>query len=541
MKIKHLRISFITLIIATTINLITAQISSNILKIKLQQGEKVWAGVINDGHLMPFSKDYSMDFYGDNQTNQAQPLLLTNKGQFIWSEEPFKFEVYKDSVIITDRFNKVEVGSHGKTLAEVQHYVSNKYFKASGTIPDSLMFTAPQYNTWIELNYHHNQADVLKYAKAIIDNGMPPGVFMIDDTWQEDYGLWDFHPGRFPNPKEMIDQLHAMGFKVMLWVCPFVSADQKLLYYHLKDKKAFLLEKTKANPTWETAQKPIMIEWWNGISAELDFSNTEAVNWFNAQLDRLVKKYNVDGFKFDAADFNFYPKNSLSKGDVSPNRQSEIYAQFGLRFPFNEYRACWKMGGQPLVQRLHDKSHNWADLQTLIPQIIVQGLSGYTFCCPDMIGGGLLSTFQDGGIVNQELVVRSAQCQTLMPMMQFSVAPWRVLDSIHLEAVKNAVKLRVKFAPQILKLAKESAKTGEPIVKNMEFVFPGQGFESIINQFMLGDNILVAPMLESKSGRSVMLPKGKWLADDGKIYNGGKSVEIIVPLSRLPYFIKLSK
>jgi len=541
MKIQQVRISLIAFLFTTAINLISAQKNPNIVKIHLQPGEKVWAGVIEDGYLMPFSKDYNFDFYGNNKSNQAQPLLLTSMGQFVWSEEPFKFEVSEDSVIITDRFNKVEVGSHGKTLAEVQRFISNKYFKASGILPDSLLFTSPQYNTWIELNFNQNQADILKYAKAIIDNGMPPGVFMIDDTWQEDFGIWDFHPGRFPNPKEMINQLHAMGFKVMLWVCPFVSADQSQLYRQLKLKNAFLLEKTSENTTWETAKKPIMIEWWNGISAELDFSNSVAVDWFNVQLDSLVNNYNVDGFKFDAGDFEFYPKNSLSKGNISPNSQSEIYAQFGLQFPYNEYRACWKMGGQPLVQRLHDKAHSWKDLQVLIPQIIVQGLSGYTFCCPDMIGGGLLDTFKKNGNLNQDLIVRSAQCQALMPMMQFSVAPWRVLDSTHLTAVKIAVKLRTKFAPLILKLAKESSQNGDPIVKNMEFVFPGQGYENIVNQFMLGDNILVAPMLESKTTRNVILPKGKWLSDDGKIYIGGKSYEIIVPLDRLPYFTKASK
>jgi len=507
----------------------------------LQEGEKVWAGVVKDGHLMPFSEDYTMDLYGNNKSNQIQPLLLTSKGQYVWSEEPFKFEVKKGTVVITDPGNKVIIGTHGKTLAGVQRFVSKKYFAPSGSLPDSLLITAPQYNTWIELNYHQNQADILKYAKSIIDNGMPPGVFMIDDTWQEDYGLWDFHPGRFPNPKAMIDQLHAMGFKVMLWVCPFVSADQKLIYENLRNKRAFMLDKVNADDTWKTARKPIMISWWNGVSAELDFSNSEAVNWFNEQLDRLVKDYQVDGFKFDAADTEFYPKKSLSKGNVSPNRQSEIYAQMGLRFPLNEYRACWKMGGQPLVQRLHDKAHSWSDLQVLIPQIVVQGLSGYTFCCPDMIGGGLLTTFEDGGIINQELIVRSAQCQALMPMMQFSVAPWRVLDKTHLEAVINAVKLRTKFTPVIMTLAKNSAITAEPIVKNMEFVFPGQGYININDQFMLGDNILVAPMVDSKPTRKVVLPKGKWLADNGQIYKGGKSYEINVPLDRLPYFTKLTK
>ena len=529
-------------ILTLIISLFTVQlIGQNVTRLDLQKGEKVWAGVINDGHLMPFSADYSLDLYGNNKTNQIQPVLLTSKGQYVWSEEPFKFEVSADKITITDRFNKVETGRSGKTLASVQRYVSNKYFKASGLIPDSLMFTAPQYNTWIELNYHHNQADILRYAKAIIDNGMPPGVFMIDDTWQEDYGLWDFHPGRFPNPKDMIRQLHEMGFKVMLWVCPFVSADQKLIYSNLKDKNALLKEKTNASTSRDTTQAPIMISWWNGVSAELDYSSPEAVNWFNAQLDRLVKEYGVDGFKFDAADFNFYPENSISQGNISPNKQSEIYAKFGLRFPFNEYRACWKMGGQPLVQRLQDKAHTWADLQVLIPQIIVQGLSGYPFCCPDMIGGGMLGTFEENGNLNQDLIVRSAQCQALMPMMQFSVAPWRVLDSVHLRSVKNIVKLRTKFAPLILKLAKESSHNGDPIVKNMEFVFPGQGYESIVNQFMLGDKILVAPMLENKLSRDVTLPKGKWKADDGKFYRGGMTYKIDVPLDRLPYFVNQMK
>lgn len=512
---------------------------SQVKKIMLEPNEKIWAGIINEGHVMPFNADYSFDFYGVNKSNQIQPLLLTSKGQYVWSEEPYKFEVKGNIVELTNVRSEVFVGKYGSTLSEVQRFVSNKYFPASGKLPDSLLFTAPQYNTWIELNYNHNQADILKYAKAIIDNGLPPGVFMIDDTWQEDYGLWDFHPKRFPNPKEMVRQLHEMGFKVMLWVCPFVSADQKLIYYELKNKGAFLKEKSNSSTTWSSTKKPIMIEWWNGISAELDFSCPEAVNWFNKQLDRLVVDYNIDGFKFDAADFHFYPSNSLSMGNVSPNQQAELFNQFGKRFPFNEYRACWKNGGQPLAQRLQDKNHSWEDLQVLIPQITLQGLSGYTFCCPDMIGGGNLYYFENDFPLEQDLIVRSAQCQALMPMMQFSVAPWRVLDSVHLEAVKSAVKLRSKFVPLIMKLAKESASNGDPIVRNMEYEFPNQGFASINDQFMLGNKILVAPMIYKKNVRNVVFPLGKWKGDDGKVYKGGKIYEIIVTLDRLPYFEKI--
>jgi alpha-glucosidase len=121
-------------------------------------------------------------------------------------------------------------------------------------------------------------------------------------------------------------------------------------------------------------------------------------------------------------------------------------------------------------------------------------------------------------------------------MMQFSVAPWRVLDEAHFNAVKKSVEIRAKFTPLILDLARKSSKTGEPIMSNLEYYFPNQGLETITDQFMLGENVLVAPMVQKGNSRKVVLPKGNWKADDGKTYKGGKTIEIEVPLQRLPYF-----
>jgi hypothetical protein len=75
-----------------------------------------------------------------------------------------------------------------------------------------MFLNKPQYNTWIELVYDQNQADVLKYAHGIVDNGFPPGILMIDDNWQKYYGSTEFRPDRFPDPKGMVDELHALGF-----------------------------------------------------------------------------------------------------------------------------------------------------------------------------------------------------------------------------------------------------------------------------------------------------------------------------------------
>ena len=336
----------------------------------------------------------------------------------------------------------------------------------------------------------------------------------------------------------MMDELHKMGFKVMLWVCPFVSPDQALTVREIMKGKGFLLQKENNNTTWETAKNPAIIKWWNGYSALLDFTNPSATDWFNKQLDRLTNEFGVDGFKLDAGDMEFYPKDALSKENVTPNRQCELYAQFGLRYPLNEYRACWKMAGQPLAQRLRDKRHSWDDMQMLIPHMITEGLAGYTFSCPDMIGGGEFSSFLDLNSYDEELVVRSAQCHTLMPMMQFSVAPWRVLNKKNLAAVEKAVEIRKEFTPLILERTKQSAQTGEPIISNLEYYYPNQGFENIKDEFLLGEKLLIAPMTKKGYSREIILPKGKWIADDGTKYKGGKSYIINVPIDRIPYFEK---
>jgi alpha-glucosidase len=519
---------------------ILSSYTQNII-IPLEQGEKIWSGIVKEGENMPHKAGFNFDFYANNRMNQIQPLLLSNKGLWVWSEEPFKFEILIDKLVISNRLGEVKYGREGKSLSTAREYASSNFFHASGKMPDQLLFTQPQFNTWIELTYNQNQVDIMKYAKSIIDNGFKPGVFMIDASWQEDYGLWNFHPGRFPDPTKMMKELHNMGFKVILWICPFVSADQAIIVRDLKKQKALYMYKATPATTWKTAVDPAIVPWWDGYSAVLDFSNKAAVEWFDKQLEYLVKKYGVDGFKFDAGDMQFYPDYALSRENVSPNRQAELFAQFGLKYPLNEYRACWKMAGQPLAQRLHDKNHLWADVQKLIPQMLVENLSGYTFSCPDMIGGGDWVSFIDLKTLDQELIVRSAQIHALMPMMQFSVAPWRVLNDQHLSAVKKAVQLREKYIPYIMSLVEKSAKTGLPIVAPMEYYFPNQGYENIVDQFMLGDKFLVAPVIEKDVvSQKIVLPKGNWKdISNGKRIKGGKIIDYPTPLEVIPVFERM--
>ncbi len=139
--------------------------------------------------------------------------------------------------------------------------------------------------------------------------------------------------------------------------------------------------------------------------------------------------------------------------------------------------------------------------------------------------------------IDEELVVRSAQVHALMPMMQFSVAPWRILSKENQQICLNMAKLHLAMGNHILALAKEASKTGEPIVKPMALAFPDGGYEKVNDQFVLGNDIIVAPVVEKGArSRSVVLPEGNWKAEDGKSYRGGQTVKINVPLERLPYF-----
>ena len=364
---------------------------------------------------------------------------------------------------------------------------------------------------------------------------------MIDDNWQEDYGTWKFSPRRFKDPKGMIKKLHDMGFQVMLWVCPFISPDSEVFRYLAKEGMLLQAPQETQEIQWKNTQdRAAIIRWWNGASACLDLTNPKTNTWFKDQLDHLVDEYGVDGFKFDAGDAQFYENGIVSFEDVLPNDHTALYAKFGLDYPLNEYRASWKMAGLPLAQRLRDKGHNWEDLQKLIPDQMSQSLMGYAYTCPDMIGGGEYGSFIDLASMDEELVVRSAQVHALMPMMQFSVAPWRVLSKENAKYCLEAAKLHEKMGPYFLELAIQASKTGEPIVKPMALAFPNDGYETIKDQFVLGDGIIVAPVVTKGSlKRKVVLPKGKWQDEKGKIYKGNKTVEIEVPLDRLPFFIKV--
>ena len=502
------------------------------LEIHLLEGEYWWGGIVNDGIYMPFQEQsIKRDLAKDQLTNQTSPFLLSSKGRYVWSDKPFQYHLYDKCLHIASEFEEIRLSDGHQNLKGAYKDASRRYFPPANRMPEAMLFTAPQYNGWIEMMYEPSQIKVLEYARGILNNGFPPGVLMIDDSWQEDYGVWKFSTEKFPNPKEMIDELHTMGFKVMLWICNYISPD--CVTFRMLREKDLLIK--------DEMGTPVINEWWNGFSAILDSTNLEALDWIEKQLDRLMEELGVDGFKFDAGDLDSFHDYYQCKIPSLNVEYCEAWAKLGLKYTMNEYRACWKMAGQPLVQRLSDKFHSWSKengLGSVIPNGLAQGLLGHSFICPDMIGGGEILSFKKNlNNLDQELFVRYAQCSALFPMMQFSAAPWRVLDQIHLSYCREAALLHNRMGEEIIKIARESSVTGEPILRHMAFSFPEAGYDTIIDQFMLGDDILVAPVIrKGETSREIRFPEGTWVGDDSSQVIGPCKLTVQAPLYRLPWY-----
>lgn len=503
----------------------------------IENDEYWWAGIVDKGVEMPLGKDVDivLDFGDPNTSNQVVPGLISSHGRVIWSETPFKIQFHSGEIRIihSDDNRNVKIAKAGSTLRDAGMYLFGQLSSPRyRNVPDQFFLT-PQYNTWIELMYEQSEEGILCYAEEIVKHGFPPGVLIIDEGWAPYYGEFSFRSDRFTDPGRMIQHLHKLGFQVMLWVTPYISPDSPV--FRDLEPKGILLQDRKG----ETAVR----KWWNGYSAILDLSNPDAVSWFCEKLDRLRKTYAIDGFKFDGGDpYMFRDDDRTFGGDLSFGMVRR-YSEMGERYAYNEFRSGFMRSGMPLVSRLSDKEHSWGSkgLKALLPDALVCGMFGYSNVCPDMIGGGEINSFRGNHTCfDAELFVRYAEASALCPMMQFSAAPWRILEQ-DLNTVRDMALLHKRLGREIVKIAATSL-TGEPMMRHMEWQFPGRGYARINDQFMIGDRILVAPVLQSGMyERDVVLPEGNWRDDKGKTYKGGHIVCMNAPKERLIWFERVDQ
>ena len=510
---------------------------------RFQPGECLYGGTAYDGAKNPFTADsaYSADFriFCPNQT---MPLYLSTKGRYFYSETPFAVTIENGEIVFEG--GDVREYKAGNCLRDAYLAAMRAHFPFDARRLPEEFFRTAQYNTWMEYTYDPTEEKVLAYAESVIQNGFEPGILIIDEGWHGRYGNWEFDPYKFPHPKEMIEKLHSMGFKVLLWVVPLVCPDGPFFIRHCFENLPDAVPDASRLFVRTKEGEVALFKWWNGFSAALDMRKSCDREFLDAQLRHLMQDYGVDGFKFDGGTVDMYHSASVLGGtpgdDEDAHAMNQAWNEFGRRYEYHEYKDTYNGGGKCGIQRLCDKDHRWVGngIDTFVPACAITGLLGHPFICPDMIGGGewIYNTMKDFK-VDEELFVRMAEASALLPMMQFSWAPWRLLSKEALEMVKSMANLHCEFSETILALVKKTQESGEPIVRFMEYNYPNVGYHAITDQFMLGEDILVAPVItQGTRMRTVVFPQGEWVDGEGTVYPGGNSVEIPSPLGKLLYY-----
>ena len=496
---------------------------------KLENNEFLFGLTANDGIYMPFKAGFERDLNVWHAGNQAASIIYSTKGRLIYSKLPFKFTM-KDGSFEIDSTEQIEFKKVGSSMKDAYKYLVEHYFINTHKIPDIEMFEKPQYNTWIEMPYECTEEKILKYANEILHNGFPAGVLMIDDCWCKDYGTWEFDPEKFKDPKGMVDKLHKLGFKVMVWCCPFVSPDSK--EFRKLENLGYLVK----NPDGTT----FISHWWNGYSAVYDLSNKDAYKYFQNVLINLQNNFGIDGFKLDAGDPEYYRNDNVFQNSKVISDQATFLSKLGEDFPLSELRVGFNNGISPIANRLRDKNHSWDNegINTLVMDGISLGLLGYPFLCPDMIGGGMVSSFEtDNFRLDQELFVRYSTISALFPMMQFSLSPWKVLDEEHLLMVKKSLDLHEKYKNDIINEVYKTQDSGEPLIRHLAYEF-GEKFAEVNDEFLLGDSILVCPMITKGENRKLVVPSSSWIDNNGNIFKEGV-YDVTIPLGDILVLRKL--
>lgn len=502
------------------------------LKIKIDEEEFWYGGIIDDTVNMPYDNKTKthIDTVNNTYCNQFNPALLSSNGKYVYIEGDFVMDIDNGEINISAS-GDCDFGEKS-CFKDAYEYLKNKYYAGQGA-PDKELFVKPQYCTWMALGYNQTQDGVINFAKSILKAGMPAGEIIIDDGWSPYYGNWDFKKHDFPNPAKMCKKLEKLGFSIVVWIVPYVSPDSP--EYRELSGKNLLLKKDG---------KTLISRWWNGCSACVDLTIPDGEKWFTDKIDYLMNTYGVKGVKMDGGDGYIYGSgvvNSQGKS-ISGMELCETYGKIAAKYGISELRATYKCAGLPVMQRVSDRKHSWNDIEGgvdgMVKKMLIQGLFGYTYNCPDMIGGGLICDAFGGVKEDEELNIRYMQLAALMPSLQFSKTIWNNSQTLK-KVVLDMLKLRSKYIDVILSEVENSAKTGLPVIRSTFFNY-GVMPENT-SQFFIGEKLLVAPVLKKgQLTQTVYLPSGMWLYEPtAQVFEGGKSVTVCAPVEILPYFVKM--
>lgn len=402
--------------------------------------------------------------------------------------------------------------------------ILDKYTNVTGKSPMLPLWT---FGTWMSRISYFSQKEGLEIAHQLRANRIPADVIHFDTgwfgvDWQCDY---EFAKDRFKDPVGMLKTLKKDGFHTCLWQLPYFTPKNR--YFHELVEGGMAVRNANGTLNYE--------------DAVLDLSNPKTVSWYQDKIAHLIKQ-GVGVIKCDFGEAAPYDglyasgKTGFYEHNLYPLRYNKALWEAVKANSADHEGIIWARSAWAGSQRfpLHwggDAATNEIGSVGMMGDLrggLSFGLSGFSFWSHDM--GGFVTQSPDDlyrrwlpfGFLSSHTRAHGAP----------PTEPW-LIGKDFTDAFRANAEMKYQLMPYVYAQAKDCSEKGLPMVRALFVEFPHDaGAWLVEDEYMYGSQLLVAPLLESGSSRTVYLPKGKWIDyQSGKVYEGGYQ-EISIPTAQ---------
>ncbi len=422
---------------------------------------------------------------------------------------------------------------------ETPERILYNYRRLTGFPPELPLWS---YGVWMSRMTYFSAEEVDGICEKMRAEQFPCDVIHVDTGWFERDWVCDFKfsPTRFPEPEKWLAKLRSRGFRVTLWQMPDLSSNNPLLPEAEKNGYVALRKKESKNASDFSDAN---------IKACIDFSNPEAVKWYQSLLAGLLKK----GVSAIKTDFGEAIDPEAVYNCMSAEELHNLYALIYQRAAFEVTREItgegiiWARSGWAGSQRypLHwggDASSTYDGMLGSLRGGLHFGCSGFAFWSHDVPGFYGFPYFL-GSKPEEMVYLRWTQFGVFTSHLRYHGC-WRREPYEYpgiADTVREFFKLRYALIPYLVCEARKSVRSGMPLLRPMFLAYPADpACRHLDDQYMLGDSLLVAPVYTADNVRDLYLPAGEWVDFwTGDFVPGGRYLRNVVSDAKhIPVFCR---